>query len=103
MTKTKPFTLEKDGIIFTYAGRNASHEFFVGIKDGVCYHGTYGLEYIGPEGGCNCHSEAAALYDNGKEDAAVDVEILCDSKHWPTTFSYYEVSKDDANVYIGHS
>lgn len=45
---------EKDGIKFFVVGHNASHQFYLGVKDGVLYRGSYDCDcdnYDEPDSG----------------------------------------------------
>lgn len=54
----EPSPTEEDGIPFYRVGRNASHEFYLGYKDGVEYAGSYGDKI--PD--CTCYEKDPLAY-----------------------------------------
>ena len=102
----------EDGVPFYRVGRNASHSFYLGYKDGQLYHGAWGPEYVGPEDGCDCMDRAHEVYEAWKYtqvnrdevclydcEEAAEIDYECESKHWPVTWWQ---QKTDSFGYCGH-
>lgn len=109
---TLPTPTVKDGIKFYRVGRNASHDFYMGVKDGMRYRGSFGEDYIGPKDGCDCMDRAmkafakweakAEDFDNWYDcEEACKIERDCKLNHYDYVFSYAEVP-DGKWGYLGH-
>ena len=81
----EPHSSEHDGIDFYRVGHNASHEFYMGYKDGKFYAGSFGDSYVGPREGCDCDS----------------LTICEDEGHIIWEFSHREVPEHNWG-YLGH-
>jgi hypothetical protein len=75
-----------DGVEFFMVGHNASHQFYLGTKDGKLYHGA-----CGEDSGPLCYDR-----ETGKSDPDC---LECYGDGWSVQWSHHET--DDPG-YIGH-
>jgi hypothetical protein len=102
-----------EGVAFYQVGRNSSHEFYKGVKDGKRYRGSCGDTYVGPGDDCECISKAMEAFDKWKAEGGEDnyyacaeasiIDSDCWLNHYDVVFHSTELSPDSNYGYMGHS
>jgi hypothetical protein len=102
-----------EGVPFYQVGRNSSHEFYMGTKDGKRYKADCGEEYVGRGDDCGCISKAQEVFESWKSKGngnnfyscaeAMQIETDCRFTHYDVIFSSREIPEGKDYGYMGHS